>query len=244
MITQPQFVLHKITGASSSNTGERITGRFTYHNGDSYHVCSLTFLYVVNLPYQGEVLNGIRDGYGVYSYSDGRKYIGYWKDNQSAFTFFFYTFSFYRFHGAGSLQFPNGQKYSCQYVNGKVASEITIQYPNGDSYVGEVKGITIHGKGTFKTHDGNFVYEGEWKRQKQHGKGTMTVYNQQHEVVERYCGDWFEGKKQGKGSYICQDGVSYEGSWADDHVCTLWSPIFSSFSSFYSARRIWDHDLP
>ena len=160
--------------------------------------------------------------------------MGQWRDNQYALLvrhIFIYS---YRFHGAGTLYFPNGQQYSCQYVNGKVASEITIHYPSGDTYVGEVKGITIHGKGTFKSHNGSFVYQGDWKRQKQHGKGVMIVYNQSQEVIERYSGDWVDGKKQGKGSYTSHDGISYEGDWVADQVSPFHVITFISFLSLLS----------
>lgn len=34
----------------------------------------------------------------------------------------------------------------------------------------------------------------------------------------RYEGEYFEGKKTGKGTYIWADGCSYTGEWADNQI--------------------------
>ena len=59
----------------------------------------------------------------------------------------------------------------------------------------------------------------------QHGRGCMTyssdggssgsggAMQQASGVVERYEGEWFEGKMQGKGVYFYSDGSVYDGVW-------------------------------
>ena len=44
-----------------------------------------------------------------------------------------------------------------------------------------------HGVGRFINAEGN-VYEGEWKEDKAHGKGTYTNSNING---AKYCGEWF-----------------------------------------------------
>lgn len=40
-------------------------------------------------------------------------------------------------------------------------------------------------------------YEGEWKDDKRHGKGTVTYRGQDGSIVEKYEGDWYEGRMHG-----------------------------------------------
>ena len=41
--------------------------------------CKGTLKFQEDIVYVGEFKNGLREGYGVFTNSDGRKYIGYWK---------------------------------------------------------------------------------------------------------------------------------------------------------------------
>lgn len=67
----------------------------------------------------------------------------------------------------------------------------------------------------------NTIYEGEWKAQKHHGKGTLILKNPNGEEIERYEGDWIDGQKSGQGIFRAADGTVYEGSWLNDMVYLL-----------------------
>ena len=54
-------------------------------------------------------------------------------------------------------------------------------------------------------------YEGNWKDDKQHGKGKETWNNGD----ETYEGDFIEGKKNGKGKFTWIDKSYYEGDFVD-----------------------------
>ena len=47
-------------------------------------------------------------------------------------------------------------------------------------------------------YNNNLMYEGEWKRNKEHGKGILMSPDRKRIIYE---GDWEKGRMQGKGSY-------------------------------------------
>ena len=55
--------------------------------------------------YEGEVLNGKREGYGVCKWEDGSKYEGNWKDDKA--------------NGMGKMIHANGDIYEGEWVNDK-----------------------------------------------------------------------------------------------------------------------------
>lgn len=54
----------------------------------------------------------------------------------------------------------------------------------------EGRGVCLYNNGT--------LYEGEWKRNKEHGKGTLMTADRKHII---YKGDWERGRMQGTGVY-------------------------------------------
>ncbi|HXI09265.1 MAG TPA: hypothetical protein VNK06_00560, partial [Thermodesulfobacteriota bacterium] len=55
------------------------------------------------------------------------------------------------------------------------------------------------------------VYEGEWKEDKQSGKGVLVWPD-----GDRYAGEFKNDMFDGFGTYTFADGRKYEGSWKDD----------------------------
>lgn len=49
-------------------------------------------------------------------------------------------------------------------------------------------------------------YEGEWEKDKKHGRGTY-----RHQNSSKYEGNWKMGKKDGFGVFYFPDGERYEG---------------------------------
>ncbi len=87
------------------------------------------------------------NGYGTYSYSNGDKYVGEWKDRKH--------------HGQGTYTLPDGTKYEGQWKDDKVNGQGTLTLSNGDKYVGQWKDDKRHGKGTYTFSDGR-VLSGIW----------------------------------------------------------------------------------
>ena len=95
----------------------------------------------------------------------------------------------------------------------------TINYPNGDRYVGEEKYGKRHGKGTMFYAD-NRLYIGEWYNDIQHGYGVLTQKN-----GDQYEGYFVNDKYNGKGTYYNHNGDHYVGEWKDDVIhglCTVY----------------------
>ena len=46
-------------------------------------------------------------------------------------------------------------------------------------------------------------------------KGTVTYRGQDGNVVEKFEGDWSDGKMHGYGRYVYADSGVYEGQWID-----------------------------
>jgi hypothetical protein len=97
--------------------------------------------------------------FGTYTYVDGDKYIGEWKDD--------------KIHGQGTYTYADGSKYVGEYIDNKRNGQGTYTYANGEKYVGEYKDDKIHGQGTY-TYPSGAKYVGEYKDDKRHGQGTYT----------------------------------------------------------------------
>ena len=83
-------------------------------------------------------------------------------------------------NGHCSYQWLNGDEYEGEFIKGKLQRG-TCKYANGDLYTGNFHhpsgsgkvNYERHGRGTLKRANGD-VYVGKFKRNKYHGKGTLT----------------------------------------------------------------------
>jgi hypothetical protein len=102
--------------------------------------------------YEGEYkwsrLRRIRHGQGTYTFLDGTKYEGEWKDGDK--------------HGQGILTFLDGAKYEGEFKDGKFNGQGIYTYSSGATYEGEWKDGEFNGQGTYTDSDGT-KYEGEFK---------------------------------------------------------------------------------
>jgi hypothetical protein len=57
---------------------------------------------------------------------------------------------------------------------------------------------------------GDEVYDGEWVKGEQHGRGHHTLNDGAH-----YDGEYQSGLRHGKGKETLPDGTAYDGEWAD-----------------------------
>ena len=60
------------------------------------------------------------DGHGTYTYPDGEKYEGEFKDGKR--------------NGHGTYNYPNGEEYVGDWKNGKYHGHGTYTYPDGENY--------------------------------------------------------------------------------------------------------------
>lgn len=169
-----------------------------------------TITYDGGAKYSGEVEDGIKHGHGIYTFADGSKRVGKWKDDV------IWEGIEYWADGSEAGRFKKGEHFptatciterSEELLNG--GQKVIHRCRNG-KYVGKVQNGQRSGHGTFTFNDGN-EYIGEWKNGKKHGRGTFTWA----EGTE-YVGEYKNGKKHGTGRYTWAGGAQYVGAYEDD----------------------------
>lgn len=165
--------------------------------------------------YYGELLGGMRDGYGVYVWDNGTHYIGAWESGER--------------HGMGVTYFDNQTIYGDHHqgqMGGYGAIVITVEgcWLTGAEgsvyYVGYFEGGLPNGTGTLYDAEGKITYYGNFKN----GLPTSTYpsnesynsYRWSHESLsngDSWEGECFEGIRQGFGIYRWADGSWWCGYW-------------------------------
>lgn len=106
----------------------------------------------------GCISGNCENGYGTYTFQNGGKYVGDWKEGN--------------YHGKGTYYFANGDKYIGDWVEGSMEGQGTYTFAADNSkYVGEWKADQYHGTGTLYNANGinqsglwaNGEYQGEIK---------------------------------------------------------------------------------
>lgn len=109
--------------------------------------------YQNNDLYEGEFVDGLRHGFGMYTYGEtGNKYEGEWANNLK--------------HGIGKMIFANEGEYFGRFENGKRHGEGVFKYKNKNIYSGSWLYGNKHGKGTYIFDDTKMKIVGEWNEGK------------------------------------------------------------------------------
>jgi hypothetical protein len=151
--------------------------------------------------YDGEWKEGKQEGHGVHTWPDGRKYDGEWKEG--------------KLDGRGVLTLPNGARYDGEWKDGKRVGQGRGTNPNGTDLSVEYRdGKSWRTKGTEFWPDGT-KYVGEWNRDGSKSGGTITWPD-----GRVYQGDWkvLEGKPDlpdGQGTLAWPDGRKYTGDFRE-----------------------------
>ncbi|MDF1548762.1 MAG: caspase family protein, partial [Bacteroidales bacterium] len=176
------------------------------------------------------------NGFGVYRWSDGEKYVGTFKNKLR--------------YGKGTNYWPDGKVYEGVWFNDKMhgygkeskdGNVINVGFWEAGKYQGEtfakagcISGNCVDGYGTLilKTGDryigqfknGNFNgygtmdfikgarYEGEFKDGKFDGEGNLVVQDK-----GKYIGDFANGAFNGIGTFYYEDGRTVSGKWANNN---------------------------
>ena len=152
-----------------------------------------TMVYPGDGVYEGEYVDGLKDGKGRFFYVVGSVYDGQWQADMK--------------HGHGVETYADGAKYEGAFHTGTRHGTGTLQYANGDSYEGEWSWDMKHGAGTFRWAAGT-VYEGEFREGVMHGTGTYYFAD-----GCTYQGEYEDGKRHGRGIYRFLDGAVFEGEY-------------------------------
>jgi hypothetical protein len=94
-----------------------------------------TYVYANGYRYEGDFVNGMREGRGLLTEPDGGSYDGMWSDDE--------------FNGQGTYKWPDGARYTGEWKNGIQDGYGIYFYPNGDKYTGYFKNNKFHGTGTY-----------------------------------------------------------------------------------------------
>jgi hypothetical protein len=139
-------------------------GRLFMENGDTY---------------EGNLVQGKRQGRGKYKWKDERHYKGMWSNDTR--------------HGTGVFLYPNNDMYEGEFVSGKRQGQGRFVFCDGSVYVGEWKDGLYNGQGELVTVDGK-VYQGSFQGGLYHGLGTKV--DGIGTII--YEGEWVRGRPAGE----------------------------------------------
>jgi hypothetical protein len=148
--------------------------------------------------YEGQCVDGVGDGQGVYYSQSGDRYVGGWSRQNR--------------HGAGILTTADGKIMEGHWRNGVAYDTFTIKWPNGTHYVGQVDGDLPNGEGTMTFANGD-SYTGQFVKNVKHGQGLMKWAN-----GISYEGRYENDVPNGFGIYKLADGSRFEGMFVDGQV--------------------------
>lgn len=136
----------------SSFTGEMqngwpVRGTATHPNGDVY---------------EGSYKGGKKNGWGIYRWRDGKRYVGTYANGER--------------HGQGTLYYPGGDRYEGLFVHDKMNDFGTYYYSDGNKYTGNFLNGKKHGRGKAYFRNGD-RYEGLFDQDKMHGYGIYYYSN-------------------------------------------------------------------
>ena len=65
--------------------------------------------------------------------------------------------------GYGTMYWPDGKKYTGDFINGKMDGKGILTFPNKDRYDGQFKNDLMHGQGNFYNHQTSNESIEEWR---------------------------------------------------------------------------------
>ncbi|KAL4108411.1 hypothetical protein PRIC1_000127 [Phytophthora ramorum] len=177
------------------------------------HEGHATYTYISGDEYEGDFVEGKREGYGIYlERATGNQYDGAWLGDER--------------HGRGMLtsKTSGGYIYDGEWVHdmrcgqGHSTRRGGGGTGGGESYTGQWRANRFHGRGVHVNSEGD-VYDGEWRDGVRHGAGKLTVVKPvktrvgEMGGVVQYVGEWLDGTFHGIGSCQYADGSEYSGAF-------------------------------
>eukprot|EP01017_Pseudomicrothorax_dubius_P016698 TRINITY_DN1890_c0_g1_i4.p1 TRINITY_DN1890_c0_g1~~TRINITY_DN1890_c0_g1_i4.p1 ORF type:complete len:857 (-),score=192.25 TRINITY_DN1890_c0_g1_i4:114-2684(-) len=173
--------------------------------------------------YHGGILNGEREGLGIFFWNSGDVYYGHWSQNYM--------------NGLGSFYFVHGGSLQGYFSSTLVTGPGKLTLPNGSIYIGSWVDGYQHGEGIYYnacSNTWNFgIFDlGKLREKKEIGQGypssedisrLIPEYYSNIEVLQSKCeedsydGPWRNGMKEGIGIFSFKDGSKYQGAWENDY---------------------------
>ena len=158
-------------------------GIFYYKNGDYY---------------EGNLLNGIKEGFGILKLKNGTIYEGDFKNNKQ--------------DGYGKLTQIDGENFNGEWKEGKIEGKGIRKHNNGDIYIGNYVNNLKEGNGKYIFSNGN-VYEGNWENGKANGIGKF-IFNDGN----IYEGEFKDNIISGNGIFKMKNGDKYIGNFKNGFI--------------------------
>ena len=108
-----------------------------------------------NHEYEGDWVNGLRNGKGNMILNNGNVYEGDWENHMR--------------HGKGKMIYNNGYIYDGDWENDMIHGKGNMIYNDGSKYNGDWENGIMHGKGKMIYNNGD-KYDGDWENDMMHGK--------------------------------------------------------------------------
>lgn len=141
--------------------------------------------------YEGNWVDGRREGHGVETKPDGERYEGAWANNRE--------------NGKGKKTWPNGDTYDGEWLAGKMQGTGTFVKASGERYTGSFVNDERSGKGVL-TLPGGDVYEGTFKAGKRNGEFRVKLRDGSVAV-----GVWSDDRAPASAVVDLTDGTRYTG---------------------------------
>lgn len=184
MVSSLCLVLGGVAHAGGEYIGERNSfnrfhghGVYTYTNGSIY---------------EGQWVDGRKQGQGKQMQPDGSVYTGEWRDNQM--------------HGKGRMRWDNGDSYDGTWSDGHMHGKGVYTSANGDRFQGSFVVNQREGDGVLTRRNGE-RFEGRWKAGLRDGKGVLTKPG-----VGVITGRWSDDKLVGDATVTFSNGDRFVGA--------------------------------
>lgn len=146
--------------------------------------------------YEGEKVDGLRNGYGTFYYNEGGKYCGDWMNNQM--------------HGKGTLYYSDGRiAYQGEWVEDSL---------NGFGILYNETPTTLNASYDYRCFDQSeefwVYYEGNFKNDDKCGSNGKLVLSN----GERFEGSFRNDVIEGKGIFYLMDGREVVGEWKNNYL--------------------------
>jgi len=147
--------------------------------------------------YEGQLSDGLPNGYGRRLFPDGRQYEGEFRRDL--------------YHGTGAYRLPNGDVHSGQFRDGFLHGEGEMRFASGHVYTGGFWEGFQDGYGRYCSPSHGTIYEGEFLLDQQHGQG---IYRSPQDG-STYEGQWRYDMPSGRGEWSFPDGTVQKGFFGE-----------------------------